>query len=303
MRLGIVVVYLFDAKTEYLLGLHLQQIRQHTSIPYKIYGSINRLDAKGRELLSAYPEVVQYELRPTELRRGFEHAFYLDQLVEIAIADGATDVVTLHLDSFPICSDWIHRLKAIADQTGACIAADDCFTACLFFSREFYLRYRPTFRLAHGTPEESQYLEFVKKWEFIPHSGASYLYICHVNRLSWHLLKKTSNGSFKAGCEGQGILQSPLPNVHFGDVFGGILCHLGGAVRQLSELPHANLGKRSLQLRKLAIGAALYIFQHLSSRRVRKWMLQNGPKALRLYVDRFNNQRKFNDPTSEIGFR
>jgi hypothetical protein len=210
MKLGIVVVYLFDANTEYLLDLHIRHIRKFTTSSYTIYGSAARLDPKYREKLCGYPEIELCNISPTDLRGGDEHGYYLEHLTAIAFQKGSTHVVTLHLDSFPVCMGWERTLSAITAQSNGCIAAERIFTACLFFSKDFYERYRPTYKST-----EPQYLEFVKKHRFFDHSGTPYLYTCHVKNLPWHLLKN--------------ITQKPMTD--FGVLCGGLVFHFSAAIR------------------------------------------------------------------------
>lgn len=212
MKLGIVVVYLFDANTEYLFDLHISYIRKFTVSPYTIYGGVGRLDSKWRQKLSNYPEIQQCEIASTELRGGAEHAFYLERLTEVAFREGATHVVTLHLDSFPVCMGWEKLLEAITAQSGTFVAADKCYTACLFFTKDFYFCYRPPFRFVN---DPSEYLEFVKEYKLINHSGTPYLYACYKNNLDWHLLKKISEN----------------PISRFGTFCGGLIFHFEAGIR------------------------------------------------------------------------
>ncbi len=212
MKLGIVVVYLFDENTEYLFDLHISHIRKFTTSSYAIYGSVGRLDSKWRQKLSNYPEIQQCEIASTELRGGAEHAFYLERLTEIAFREGATHVVTLHLDSFPVCMGWERILEALTAQSGTCVAADEAYTACLFFTKDFYFRYMPTF---NSKNDPSEYLEFVKKYKLINHSGTPYLYTSYKNHLDWHILKKN--------------LKHPISG--FGYFSGGLIFHFEAGVR------------------------------------------------------------------------
>ena len=212
VKLGIVVVYLFDANTEHLFDLHINCIRKFTVSPYAIYGSVSRLDSKWRQKLFNYPEIQQCEIVSTELRGSAEHAYYLERLTEIAFREGASHVVTLHLDSFPVCAGWERALEAITAQSGTCVAAEGAYTACLFFTKDFYFSYRPTFDFVN---DPSEYLEFVGKYKLTNHSGTPYLYACYKNDLDWHILKKIS--------------QNPVSR--FGFFCGGLIFHFNGGVR------------------------------------------------------------------------
>ncbi len=264
MKLGIIVVYLFDENTEYLLDLHISYIRKFTDVPYTIYGSISRLNLKERQKLSKYPEVQQYDIPPTDLRGSFEHAFYLDHLVEIAIQEGSTHIVTLHLDSFPVYPGWARKFEALTDQTGSCVALDYYYTACFFFTKDFYLRFRPKFSIAAEALELAHYVEFMKKYKIINHSGSSYLYICYTNHLSWHVLKNSSGES----------------SLKCGDIFGGLIFHLRSAVAlSLDSRTVKENNPDKIKSRKLAITWMTFLGRHLSTYTIRKWIRKNLPHS------------------------
>ena len=275
MKLGIVVVYLFDANTEYLFDLQISYIRKFTVSPYTIYGSVGRLDSKWRQKLSNYPEIQQCEIASTELRGSAEHAFYLERLTEIAFREGATHVVTLHLDSFPVCMGWEGILEAITAQSGTCVAADEAYTACLFFTKDFYFCYRPTFNFVN---DPSEYLEFVKKYKLINHSGTPYLYACYKNYLDWHILKKIS--------------QNPISR--FGYLCGDLIFHFEAGIshspgRGLSqEIPPGKIHSMMLIpiqiLRKIPFFRAVWawICKQLpknGSYLLKKWLANQAPQA------------------------
>lgn len=253
MKLGILVVYLFDESLESLLDLHLQNIRKYTDVPYTIYGSIGRLNDRGRLKLSEYPEVRRCEIPPTDLRSLHEHAYYLDHLARIAIEDGVTHVVAMHLDSFPIVSGWAEKLKALTDETGSCVVLDLSYTACLFFSRDFYLKYYPTFR-------DTDRLDFIKKYQLINHSGVSFLQICHDNGLPWHVLGKNTSRSKES----------------FADLFGGMIFHLRGAVWGHSESEPL---KRCYVKKRWMIRVLNFVVWSLSTHRVRIWIWNHMPNS------------------------
>ena len=69
---------------------------------------------------------------------GFEHAHYLQCLVERALEDGCSHVVTLHVDSFPLQRGWAQTLaeKLNSEQPLAVISPGQ-YTACLLFVASF----------------------------------------------------------------------------------------------------------------------------------------------------------------------
>jgi len=104
MKLGIIVIYLFDETSECLIDIHLNSFRKFTESNYSIYAAVNRLRPHQKEKLKKYGEVKQCAIPTTDLRGGEEHAYYLDHLAKIAIQDGSTHVAAFHLDSFPVRS-------------------------------------------------------------------------------------------------------------------------------------------------------------------------------------------------------
>ncbi len=221
MKLGIVVVYLVRAEDEKLLDLHLSQIEKHTLVPYTVYGSVSRLLPKFRHKLEQHPKVKICECPTTDLREGDEHAFYLEHLVRIAIEDGVSHVVTLHVDSFPIRSGWAKELAGKLSES--CVIATimgkedfPMFSACLFFHRDFYLKYHPSFLLSeaeHSTPKFRQYRQ---EYKHEGDSGIGYTYKVHAEGLSWYPLLRS----------GRSESYSPI-----GSMYSDLVFHLVGAVR------------------------------------------------------------------------
>jgi hypothetical protein len=226
MKLGIDVVYLFGEQNEALLDLHLSMIEKHTQVPYTIYGSVNRLRSEYVERLERYPQVRICHCPETDLRRGEEHAFYLDHLIEMAAHDGATHIVTLHLDSFPIRTGWAGDLAGKLSDACVFTTIDRINTACLFFHRDFYLRYRPKLRLSVEERATGQYKQYIEECDPLQHSGIGYGFKAYQEGLSWHYLKLTA--------------RLDEANV-FGLVHGDMVFHLGGAT-VLGESPAPVLG-------------------------------------------------------------
>ncbi len=215
MKLGIVVVYMFGEDNAPLFDVHTMQIERCTTVPYTIYGSVNRLDPRLRQRVARNPRIRICEIPETTLRGMEEHSYYLGHLVEAAVADGATHVVTMHLDSFPVRAGWAEELAATLSDTCVFATCEGIQTACLFFERSFYLRYRPTFLLSESDRVDPRFASYLERHNPIVHSGIGYGFASYVNGLSWHYLPNTTRGDERV----------------YGAVFDDIVFHLHGAVR------------------------------------------------------------------------
>ena len=120
--LGICVVYLVpDADAEFLLKMHLANLKATTEGPYRVYGVALRM-APGHEQYLRNAGVVLPEVPPHDPenykrnnREAGEHSHYLDQLVDVAFGDGCTHVATFDMDSWPIAKGWdSHYRKFLA---------------------------------------------------------------------------------------------------------------------------------------------------------------------------------------------
>jgi len=219
-QLGIVVVYLVNEENERLLDLHLQQIERYTHVPYTIYGSANRLLPRFKTILERH-QVNICDCPTTEFRGVKEHAYYLDQLIKIAFDDGATHVVTMHVDSFPVRSDWAETL--IEKLTGKCVLASIMRdaeadhkpnTACLFLRRDFYLTYQPTLLLSDSELHSPDYERYRKAYMPAMDSGIGYGFKVFAEGLDWYPLPRSN------------IAEAYFT---FGGIYGDLVFHLGGA--------------------------------------------------------------------------
>lgn len=190
MTLGIAVHYMVAEENERLLDLHLMHIAAHTKIPYTIYGSVNRLSPGLIPRLEREPSVRICSIPTTGLRGKQEHSYYLKRLVEAAIDDGATHIVTLHVDSFPLRDGWAKKLAGYLDESCVVTSVNDAFTACLMFEKVFYVRYRPEFLLTDEQLESAEYRRYSEQYNHIPHSGIGFLFkIFTTEGLTWHPLE------------------------------------------------------------------------------------------------------------------
>jgi hypothetical protein len=226
MKLGILAVYMVREENEKLLELHLSRIEQHTAVPYTIYGSANRLLPKYRQTLKQHPRVRLYRLPATDLRGSEEHSYYLEHLVKLAIEDGASHIVTLHVDSFPIRDGWARALVGKLSESCVFSTIAGINTACLLFHRDFFLKYRPTFLLSEEVQESAEYRKYFQAVTPILHSGIGYGFRAFQEGLSWHSMRKSSRHE---------ELDCPA-------IYDDLVIHLRGAVR-LSDVPARRIPK------------------------------------------------------------
>lgn len=229
MKLGIAVVYLVQPEDEAWFDLHLRHIERFTDVPYTIYAGVNRLLPQFRRKLEQHPLVKICNCPPTELRGGREHAHYLEHLTRFAIEDGVSHVATLHVDSFPIRVGWA---QALADRlTVKC--AFDCLeginTACILFSRDFYLNFHPTYHVSAEEYASPLFKEYVEAAHPGRHSGIGYGFTAYRHGLSWYSLPAVA-------VDPHGV----------GSIYDDLIYHLGGLVRLSipSQVADASLRSR-----------------------------------------------------------
>jgi hypothetical protein len=149
---------------------------------------------------------------PGERRAMHEHSYYLDQLIQIAVEDGATHIATLHLDSFPIRIGWIEELASRLADTCVIATVEGINTACLTFGAEFYRRFRPSMLVSRSVQATLGFRNYIQTFKPIQHSGIGYGFTACANGLSWYYLSLT------ASCR------------DYGCIYDDMIFHLGGAV-------------------------------------------------------------------------
>jgi hypothetical protein len=252
MKLGVVVVYMVHPENGPLLDLHLRQLERCTTVPFTVYASANRLLPKFRAILDQKPYIKLFSIPPSDVRRSKEHAWQLERLVQEAVADGSTHVVTLHVDSFPVRPGWIEEL--LPHLAGSCVAAavlrSECgdvelpLTAGLLFTRTFWLEYQPRFLPSQEIRESPAFRTFEHRFGVKPDSGSGYGFTMHTHGLRWHRL-----------------LRSKKRDDHylFAGVYGDLIFHLGSAASDTLQRDVAKVGGA-----QRALGRFLSAFKRLS---------------------------------------
>ncbi|MBN1827678.1 MAG: hypothetical protein JW884_00840 [Deltaproteobacteria bacterium] len=229
MRIGIVVVYMIKSENEKLLELHLRQIRTFTNVSYTIYAGVGKLEPRLLKFLESEPHVKIIPLPETNLRGGEQHSFYLERLIRTAVLDDVTHIAILHVDSFPIRSDWV---EIIAERlVGSCVLSTishnhylALYTACLCFRRDFYMNYHPEFFLTENERSSDDYRRFSRECDhYSIDSGVGFVFKAFCRNLSWIGLERSNKG------EDHGW---------YGSIYEDTVFHLVGAYRRrkLSKL-------------------------------------------------------------------
>ncbi|MBN2539665.1 MAG: hypothetical protein JXB09_06410 [Deltaproteobacteria bacterium] len=222
MHIGIVVVYMVKPENEPLLELHLRQIRTLTDASYTIYAGVNHLKPRLRKLLENEPHVKVVPLPETTLRGGPQHSFYLEHLISTAMSDDSTHIVILHVDSFPIRSDWVEIITGKLNECSVLSTISHnhylaLYTACLCFRKDFYVKYHPDFLLTKDERSSEDYRRFSRKYAHYPiDSGVGFVFKAFCRGLSWVGLERSNAG------EDHGW---------YGSVYEDSIFHLVGAYR------------------------------------------------------------------------
>jgi hypothetical protein len=223
LKLGIVVVYLVSPEDGDLLDLHLDQVARLTDVPYVIYGSANRLEPQFRERLAARSDVEIVDCPTTALRGYEEHAYYLEKLIRHAIGDGATHVMLLNPDSFPVRRGWAREM--IGHLSPTCVMSavmrvenDDHkpHPSGLLFSSEFWLEHDPTILLSEEVLQSAEFARYREEVDVIVDTGIGYGFELWQEKLEWHPLVRSNR------TEDHYII---------GSIYGDVIFHLGGAAR------------------------------------------------------------------------
>lgn len=224
IELAIAVVYLVHDDDGPLLELHLSQIQRNTTVPYRIYAAVNRLQPKFCDLLAARPDARICDCEPTRLRGVREHSHYLTQLVDRALSDGASHIALLHVDSFPIERGWARKLENALEPdvelAGVALReiGDEVVprTICLFCPREFYDTYMRVGSMTELPRGHWLYREYRRLRPGRDDPGDPYGFVLHNLQLGWHRMLRTN-----------------VVDDHYvlGGIYDDLVFHLGAAAR------------------------------------------------------------------------
>jgi len=248
MKLAICCVYLLDDEDGPLLDLHLRWIERFTSVPYVVYGSVDRLLPQFREVLGARSDVRVLDFGGTSERGGREHSHYMTLLTYQALEDGATHIAHLHVDSFPVRERWAEDAVEMLESGGAYVGATMTElgettrprTFGMFVPGAFYEQHGPIGTVMELDRSDPAYEEYRAPFQAGDSSDA-YAYVVHKHGLRWHALPRSN---------------AVDDHYAMGGVYGDTFFHLGAAARaRKGFVPQAVQGgeaKRPSLVRRLA---------------------------------------------------
>lgn len=247
-RLAILVVYyLRDDDDLPLLRLHLDRVGR-TTAPATVYGTANRATPAARALLEAQPGLTLVDVADTELRGSREHAYYLDRLVEHALATDATHLCTMDVDAFPVRDDWVEVVRHAVTPDGGLAGISRVengdtelpHPSCTLARRDFFERFAPSFSPdADGTPEFRRFLhETGQRGD----TGVRLGYALWAAGLPWGRLVRTN---------------AVNPHYLMAGVYGDAVFHLGGIGRGKlfrADLAGSRVHRLTRPLERLPVG-------------------------------------------------
>lgn len=237
MKLAILTVYMVTPENSKLLDIHLEYIDLYTKCDYTIYGVNIRLLPEQELKLTSHPRMKTITVPETDMKGSEEHSYYLEALLAAAVQDGATHFVTLHVDSFPVKLNWA---ESIASRLSAdCVLCTTTKhgipikpTSCLFFTREFYLQYKPRFLMSQAEIDSENGKRFLQAYPIATwDSGYGFLYQAFCANLCWISLERMNKVS---GCA----------------LYDDMIFHLENA-HSLGAVQKKNMGKLALGVHSL----------------------------------------------------
>lgn len=219
MRLAILVVYVFDDARIPLFDHHLDRLRRHTGVPFRIFAAAHKVRGAARARIAAAPEIEVVDCAPPkDAGVRDEHSHCLDRLAAHADGEGFTHSASLHLDSFPIRDGWAQAMLAGADGVEADLASivPNGYSAGLVWSRSFYTAHRPAMLVPQEERATETFRAFVAAHPDFDRveTGLGYLY-----------------AAWKAGAPWRAV-----PTDAARKIYGGVLFHLvAGTWRTWSE--------------------------------------------------------------------
>jgi hypothetical protein len=221
-HLALLVVYVIrDDDGERLLQIHLDRIRRHTTVPYRIYAATPRVTPAAAATLAAAADVEVCDTPPCAEFGSREHAHHLDALLARAQADGPTHIGTLDLDSFPITTGWHDGVLEGAPAPGiaAVLRRENLDTVLthpsgLLLPADFVAAHPFSFTPdSDGTPE---FRRFLRTTGQPADTGIRLAYLLHREGIPWRALERSNRHDLHPVIAG---------------VYADAIFHVGGGLR------------------------------------------------------------------------
>tara|TARA_B100001109_G_scaffold236745_1_gene217387 strand:+ start:124 stop:945 length:822 start_codon:yes stop_codon:yes gene_type:complete len=217
-KIGILVVYLLDETNKALFDLHYSKISEFTQNQFQIYAGAVRTEDKS---LLDKDRLAICKLDRTPEKGFKEHAFYLEQLIQIAFKDGCTHVAIFHMDSFPVkvwdvsCIEHLKNTKLVAIRRDEELDYKP-HTSFIFFGRDWYDLF-PQLLLEEEIKQTEEYQQYLKDSPHCCDSGWGYGFKIYKEKIAWKPLIRSNRGE---------------DHYLAGSVYEDMIFHLGGITRK-----------------------------------------------------------------------
>ena len=209
-RVAFLVVYVFDDNTRPLFDIHLERIRRHTSVEFRIFAAAHKLSPENQKYILANPEIEIVDCNvPAKYSVRQEHSHCLMALAEHAMPQ-FTHCMTLHLDSFPIVDGWLETLLEQLDRgSSLAVIVPNGYSAGLLFSKLYFEQYQPQMLVSDEERETNVFNNFVETFPNLDHveTGLGFIYRAWCEGLPWIKIDTDENRK----------------------IYGGLLFHMVGA--------------------------------------------------------------------------
>ena len=210
-RVAFLVVYVFDDNTRPLFDIHLQRLKRHTSIEFRIFAAAHKLSHENLKYVLANPEIEIVDCKvPAEYSVRLEHSHCLMTLAEYAMSQNFTHCMSLHLDSFPVADGWLEKLlERLERDAELAVVVPNGYSAGLLFSRLYFEKYQPYMLISDEERETDAFNSFIEAFPDLDQveTGLGYIY--------------------RAWCEGLPWIEIETDNNR--KIYGGLLFHMVGA--------------------------------------------------------------------------
>ena len=210
-RVAFLVVYVFDDNTRPLFDIHLERLRRHTSVEFRIFAAAHKLSQQNQKYVLANPEIeiVDCEV-PDKYSVRQEHSHCLTILAKQAMSRNFTHCMSLHLDSFPVVDGWLEKLlERLEGDAELAVVVPNGYSAGLLFSRLYFEKYQPNMLVLDEERQTDEFGDFVKTFPDFDRveTGLGYLYRAWCEGLPWIRIETDANRK----------------------IYGGLLFHMVGA--------------------------------------------------------------------------